>query len=123
MEPHFHAALAPRSVSVAHRVCPDLARGAVFGNLLEKVTMCVEEETQPGREIVDMEAALKRPIHVFDAVPQSEREFLNGRRTSLADVVAADRNRVKPWRVARSEFNGVGDQPHGLPGREDVFLL
>ena len=41
---------------------PDPAGGAVLGDLLEEVEVGVEEEREPRRELVDVEAALDAPI-------------------------------------------------------------
>ena len=38
-------------------------------------------------------------------------------------MVAADRNGIEARGVARAEFDGVGDQPHGGTRRENVLLL
>ena len=46
------------AVDLAHVPGPDAARGAVLGDLLEEVEVGVEEERQPGREVVDVQPAL-----------------------------------------------------------------
>ena len=38
--------------------------------------MRIEEEAEAGAEIVNVEAAAKRPLDVFDAVVDGERELL-----------------------------------------------
>ena len=45
------------------------------------------------------------------------------RRAGLADVIAADRDRVPARHVLGAEREHVGDEPHRRPRREDVFLL
>ena len=72
---------------------PDAPRGAVLGDLLEEVDLGVEEERQPRREVVDVEAALDGLLDVGQAVLERERQLLRGRRARLADVVARDRDR------------------------------
>ena len=83
-----------RAVGVAQLARPDPPRGAVLGDLLEEVDVRVEEERQPRREVVDVEAALDRLLDVGEAVLERERQLLLRRRAGLADVVAGDRDRV-----------------------------
>ena len=90
-----------RAEALAHERRPHAARGAQLGDLLEEVVVQVEEERQPRREVVDVEAALDRRLHVADAVGERERELLHRRRAGFADVVAADRHRVPARRVLR----------------------
>src|SRR5208282_4899128 len=93
-------AIVLRSEAVFHQAMPDLARGPVFGNLFEKIVVRVEEKAKAWAEIVDVESALSRPLHIFDAIVDGEREFLQRRRAGLANVVAGNRDGVE----ARSEF-------------------
>src|SRR6185312_16371844 len=97
-----------RAVTVPHRVCPDFARRPILRDLLEEIVMRVEKEAKARSEIVNSQAALQRPIHVFDAIAQRERELLNGSRARLANVVSADRNWVEARDFARAELNRVG---------------
>ena len=94
VEAHQQRALVLRAVGVAQLARPDPAGGAVLGDLLEEVDVRVEEERQPRRELVHVEAALDRVLHVGEAVLQRERQLLLRRRARLADVVAGDRDRV-----------------------------
>ena len=64
-----------------------------------------------------------RPAHVLEAVCQRERQFLRGRRPRLADVVAADADRVPLRHLARGELDRVDHEPHGVLGREDELVL
>ena len=62
-------------------------------------------------------ASMSRPRssaqpHVLDAVGQRERELLRRRRSGLADVVAADADRVPARHLARGELDRVDDEPH-----------
>ena len=106
-----------------HHLAPDLAGGAIFGDLLEEIVVRVEEEAESRAEIVDIESAPLRPLHVLDAVVQGERQFLQRGRTGLANVIAADRNGVEARREFRSELEGVDHQPHRRRRRIDIFLL
>ena len=80
-----------RPERVAQLARPDPPRRAVLRDLLEEVDVRVEEEAQPRREVVDVEAAVDRLLDVGEAVLERERELLRGRRSRLADVVAGDR--------------------------------
>ena len=44
-----------------HHLIPDLARGAVLGDLLEEVVMGIEEEAEARAEVVDIESAAAAP--------------------------------------------------------------
>ena len=85
---HEQRALVLRAVRVAHLARPDPAGGAQLRDLLEEVDLRVEEEGQPRRERVDVDAALDRLLHVGEAVLERERELLRRGRAGLADVVA-----------------------------------
>src|SRR5205814_2092597 len=95
VEAQFEAALAARAVTVAHHMGPDLAGGAVLGDLFEEIAVRVEEEAEAGRELVNCEPAFERPIHIFDAVAQGEGELLHGGGTSFPNVITADGNGIE----------------------------
>ena len=80
VEAHQQRALVARPEGVAQLAGPDPARGAVLGDLLEEVDLRVEEERQPGGEVVDVEAARDRVLDVGEAVLERERELLGGGR-------------------------------------------
>ena len=102
---------------------PDPPRGAVLGDLLEEVDVGVEEEAQARREIVDVEAALERVLDVGEPVLERERQLLRGGRAGLADVVAADRDRVPARHLLGAPLDHVGHQPHRRVDREAPLLL
>src|SRR5215213_4515652 len=58
-------------------------RRAVLRDLLEEVDLRVEEEAQARREVVDVEAARHRLLHVGEPVLERERELLRGGRAGL----------------------------------------
>ena len=87
------AFFAPKAVF--HQPIPDLPRRAVLGDLFEEVVVRVEEEAQARPELVDVQPAPPRPLHVLDAVINRERQLLQRSRAGLANVIAADRNRVE----------------------------
>ena len=123
VEAHQERALVARAVGVAQLARPDPARGAVLRDLLEEVDVRVEEEAQPRREVVDVEAALDRLLDVGEAVLERERELLLRRRAGLADVVAGDRDRVPARHAPRAELDHVGHEPHRRVDREAPLLL
>ncbi len=94
VEAQLPRSLVPGVEAVAHHLGPELPRGAELGDLLEEVAVRVEEERDPRREVVDVEARIDAVLHVLDAVAQRERQLLQRRRAGLADVIAAHRHRV-----------------------------
>src|SRR5262245_18526702 len=72
-----------RAEAVLHQPVPDLARGAELGDLLEEIVMRVKEEAESRTKLVDVQPATLGPIHVFDAVVDREREFLQRRRAGF----------------------------------------
>src|SRR5579864_2526174 len=68
MKAQLQAALGLGAEAVAHEIRPKRARRAILGDLLEKVVVRVEEKAQPGRELVDLEASLERPLDVLHAI-------------------------------------------------------
>ena len=85
--------------------------------------MGIEEEAQPGSEIIDLQPAAQSPLHILHPVIKGEGQLLQRRRTGLANVISADGDRVEARSEERSELDGVDHQPHGGRGRKDVFLL
>src|SRR5580704_12211390 len=104
METHCPGARVLRAKPFAHLLVPDAASGTVLGDFFEEIVVRVEKERKPGREFVYCQAPLDPSLDVFDAVSQRKRELLNGRRASLANVIAADRDRVESRRVTRAKF-------------------
>ena len=102
---------------------PDATCRAVFGNLLEKVAVRVEEKRKLRRKLVDFQSAAQSPFDVLHPVAQRKRQFLNRRRTRLANVIPADRNRIELRRILHAKLEGINHQPHRRLGRVDVFLL
>ncbi len=82
--------------------------------------MGVPEERKPRRELVDVEPRLLRRPHVRQAVGERERHLLGGRGAGLANVVAADRDRVPRRQLVAAVREEVGDQPHRRLRRVDV---
>src|SRR5207249_3704820 len=99
VEAEFQAAFIGGAVAIAHDQRPDLPSRPILRDLLEEIVMRVEEETQAGRERVDRQTTLDRPIDIFDTVAKREGEFLDCRRTGFANVIARYRNRIESRHV------------------------
>ena len=61
-----------------------------------------------------------RRLHVGDGVGEGEGHLLHGRRARLADVIAADRDRVPLRHLALAEREDVGDDAQRRRRRIDV---
>jgi hypothetical protein len=113
----------PGAVPVPHHLGPDPPRRPVLADLLEEVVVRVEEERQPGRELVHVEPGVDAVPDVLHPVPEREGQLLQCRCPGLSDVVARHGNGVPPRYVLRTESELVGDEAHGGARREDVLLL
>ena len=113
-------ALGLRAEALAHDLRPHPPHRAELGDLLEDVVVAVEEERQPGRELVDLEPAGERRLGVGDRVREREGDLLHRRAALLADVVAGDRDRVPLRDPLGAVLEDVGGQPHRRLGRVDV---
>jgi hypothetical protein len=82
-----------------HQLGPEEAGGAQLGDLHEEVHADGEEERQPRREGVDLEALGLGGAHVLDAVGQGEGQLLHAGRPGLLHVVAGDRDGVESRHV------------------------
>ena len=85
--------------------------------------MRVEEEGEPRRERVDVEAALETRLDVREPIGEREGQLLRRVRASLADVVAGDRDRVHERQPLGAPLDHVHDEPHRRRRREDPLLL
>ena len=75
------------------------SRAAQLGDLHEEVHPDGEEERQPRRERVDVEAPGVRRPDVLEPVGEREAELLHGGRPGLLHVVAGDGDGVEPGHV------------------------
>jgi hypothetical protein len=82
--------------------------------------VAVEEESEAGREVVDLESPRQGRLDVGDRVGEREGDLLHRRAPLLADVVAGDRDRVPLRDALAAVLEDVGGQPHRRLGRIDV---
>src|SRR5665213_3244715 len=109
MESQFPRRFLFGAVAIAHRFGPQNAGGAILGNLLKKIVMGVEKEAQTRREIVYRQAAFHADVNVMETVGQGEGQFLYRRGTGLADVVAADADRVPLRDMESTKLDDIRD--------------
>ena len=82
--------------------------------------MGIEEEGQPRRELVHIEAGANRRLHIGNAVGESEGDFLHRRRSRLAHVIARDGDRVPLRHILVRPGKNVGDDAHRLLRRINI---
>ena len=123
MEAQLVGAAVGGAKGIAHFLGPDAAGGPELADLLEEVVVHVEEEAEARGEVVDAQPPLLGVANVLEPVCQGEGQFLYGVGAGLPDVVAADADGIPARHVAGAEFHGVGNQPHGGAGWEDVLVL
>ena len=82
--------------------------------------MSVEEEGNPRRELVDAESGSQRRIHISNGIRKSERDFLDRGGARLANVIAANRDRIPVRNVARAKGKRVGNQAQRRFWRKNV---
>ena len=76
----------------------------------------LKKKASRGAELVDLEPGVERRLHVGDPVGERERDLLDGRAALLAEVVAADRDRVPlrdPFVAVREQIGGQADRALG----------
>ena len=103
-----------------HQLGPQQPRRAELGHLHEEVHADAEEEGEPGREGVDVEATRECGADIVEAVREREGQLLRAGRAGLLHVVAADRDRVEARHVPGRVRDDVGDDTHGRLGRVDI---
>src|SRR5262245_35772828 len=82
--------------------------------------MCVEEEGQPGREIIDREARIDCGLDIGDPVRQRESYFLNSGRSGFTDVITGDRDRIPVRHRLSAISENIGGHPQRSARRIDV---
>src|SRR5262249_36877206 len=97
MTTHQPGALIFSAKAIFHYAMPNLAGGAIFSDLLKEIVVRIKEEAETRTKFIYIKTAPPRPFHVLNAVIQGKCQLLQGCRSRLADVISADRNRVKAW--------------------------
>ncbi|GBD11865.1 hypothetical protein HRbin23_01545 [bacterium HR23] len=111
------------TVALPHRPCPDTPCRTELGDLLKKIVVHIEEETQTRSEVVYLEAPLQALLHIGETVGQGEGQFLHGGGASLPNVITADANGVPARHILRGELNGVHHQTQRGLGGKDILVL
>ena len=110
-------------VTMLHFTRPQAPGGSEFGNLFEEVIVHVEEKGESRREGVHIEAGLHGRIHIGESVVECKREFLNGCRACLPDVVPADADRMPLGDLSGTVGDCIDDDRDVRFGREEPLLL
>ena len=75
---------------LAHNSGPHTPGSSKLGDLFQEIVMRVEEERNPGGELVDVKTRVNRRLYLGDAIAQSEGDFLHGGGSRLAHVISGD---------------------------------
>ena len=116
VEPQRPGAFRVRAKAFVHDRAPEPSRRAKLGDLLDEIVVHIEEEGELCTEGVHIESGVDRGLHVRDAVRQRERELLRCIRSGLADVIAADRNRVPLGHLMGAPREHVSDEAERRTG-------
>ena len=85
--------------------------------------MHIEEEREARREFINLQTALQRSIHVGQPIGNSKRQFLHRRCPCLANMIAADADRIPARHMARAKLDGIRHQAHRwLRWEKKLFL-
>jgi hypothetical protein len=123
VETQLQRAFVARAESVPHDLCPDLARRAVLGDLLEKSLCALKKNDRRGTKSSTSRPA-STPYCTYSMPSRSVKaSSCRAVAAGLADVVPADRNRVPARDFLSAELEDVRDETHRRTRRENVFLL
>jgi hypothetical protein len=116
--------LRPRSGAkrIAHPNGPDSAGHACQRDVFH-IQTAIEKERKPRTELIDRNSARGEHLHVCESIRERVSGLLYRRRPSLADVIAADRNRIPARHFARGEFHHIGEKPQRRLNRKNGFVL
>src|SRR5262249_22836021 len=108
------------AVALAHDPGPPATSGAVLRDLLEEVSVRVEEEGHLRRELVDRHPPPRYDlVAVRDAVHERERHLLHRVGAGVTKVGAGNGDRVEPRYLLGAELDRVGDQAERRARRPD----
>ncbi len=103
-----------------HKLAPQAARGAQLRHFEEVAHAGIEEEGEPRREGIDLQACGDAGAHIFQTVGERVGELQVDRRAGFLDVIAGNGDRVEARHVLRGVGEDVGDDPHRMARRVDV---
>ena len=86
--------------ALLHDLGPQAPGGPELGHFLQEVGVGVEEEGEPGTELIHLHARGNGRVDVGDAVGQGKGDFLHRGEAGFPDVVAADADGVPQQYVA-----------------------
>src|SRR5690606_9409735 len=103
--------LVARAVPLAHEARPEATCGTELRDLLEQVVVRREEERESRGEPLERQPARECALDVLERVGEREGDLLRRGRAGLANMVAADRDRVPARYLPRTEIEDVGNEP------------
>src|SRR5256712_4873222 len=110
----------PGFETVLHDPGPDSTGSSEFRDLLQEIVPARKEERELWSELVYLEPSFKSHLNVFDRVCKTESQFLNRVRGRLANMIAADADRVPAGHFVRAVFNEIDRESKRCLRRIDV---
>ena len=107
---------------VAHSDRPDPTRHARERDIF-RVESAIEKKRKTRAELIDGDAAPGEHFYVRESVRQRVGSLLHRRGTGFADVVAADRDRIPAWHLARGELDHISEKTQRRLDGENGFVL
>src|SRR6516225_7903363 len=104
MKPHQPSSRILCPEPVLHQPVPDLPRRTILRDLLKEIIMRIKEEAQPRPKLIHVQSTPPRPLDILHTVIDRKSQLLQRSRSCLANVISADRNRVKPRRELRPKL-------------------
>ena len=111
-----------RAENIAHPDRPDAARDARERDVFH-VESAIEKERKARPELIDRDSARGEHFRVSKAVRERVGGLLHRRRSGLADVITADRDRIPARHFAGGELHHVGEKSERRLDRENRFVL
>ena len=108
------------AIAFFHDTRPQPAGRAEFRNFKEKVQTGSKNPADAWRKIIHLLSGLNRSVNVSNRISESKSNFLNLGRAGFPDVIGSDADGIPFGNIFGAIFKGVGNQPHGRTGWEDV---
>jgi hypothetical protein len=106
--------------ALPHDLRPHPAKGTILGDFFEEVVLGVEDPRDAGADVVGTNSTGDAGVNVGDGVSEGEGHLLHGGRAGVADVVAADADRVEAGQFAGAVGHEVRREAQGGTRRVDV---